>query len=64
MYLNPSLMIDLGRARQREILEQAERDRLASELRHMARAARQARRAARQRPAGWRIALRPSARPQ
>jgi hypothetical protein len=64
MYLNPSLMIDLGRARQREILEHAERDRLASELRHMARATRQARRAARRHSAGWRIALRPSARLQ
>jgi hypothetical protein len=64
MYLNPSLMIDLGRARQREILEQAERDRLAGQLRHMARSARQARRAARRHSAGWRIALWPSARLQ
>ena len=62
MYLNPSMMIDLGRARQREIHVQAERDRLAGELRHMARAARQARRAGRRHSAGWRIALRPSAR--
>jgi hypothetical protein len=64
MYLNPSLSIELGRARQREILEQAERDRLASELRFMARTARRARREAGRHPAGWRIALRPSARLQ
>jgi hypothetical protein len=64
MYVNPSLMVDLARTRQREIIRQAERDRLVSQGRSEARAARRARRAEGARPTGWRIALKPSARLQ
>jgi hypothetical protein len=64
MYLHPYMNAQLGRERQRVMLEQAERDRLASQLRAAAKAARQSQRAERPRSAGWLAALRPSARLQ
>jgi hypothetical protein len=64
MYLNPYMIAQLGRERHRVMIEQAERDRLASQLRAAAKAARQSRRAQRPRSAGWLATLRPSARLQ
>jgi hypothetical protein len=64
MHINPSMMVDLARERQREIIRQAERDRLVSQVRSEVRAARRALRAEGAHPARWRIALKPSARLQ
>ena len=61
MYTNPFIGQLVVRERQREMMEQARRNRLAGQLRSAARATRLARRAVPRRPAVWLTALSPSA---